>query len=185
MEQSNLDKLKLAGARLGVFAATLWLVFIADRILPGDFNQWGIIPRRLDGIWGILISPFLHANLGHLLSNFIPLMILMAILGNTARWLVDRGSDRPFGRAVAVDLRQTCDACRRERFDLWTNCILDGGGIPPRQDRTCAGRFGCWFFVWWDALMGRLANSRRARVVGWSFDQRDRRRLARLLFGVA
>lgn len=91
MEQSNLDKLKLAGARLGVFAATLWLVFIADRILPGDFNQWGIIPRRLDGIWGILISPFLHANLGHLLSNFIPLMILMAILLVTQRdgwWIV-------------------------------------------------------------------------------------------------
>jgi membrane associated rhomboid family serine protease len=91
MEPSSLDKLKLAGARLGVFAATLWLVFIADRILPGDFNQWGIIPRRLDGIWGILISPFLHANLGHLLSNFIPLMILMAILLVTQRdgwWIV-------------------------------------------------------------------------------------------------
>jgi membrane associated rhomboid family serine protease len=91
MEQSNFEKMKLAGARLGVFAALLWIVFIADWILPGDFKEWGILPRHLGGIWGILFSPFLHANLGHLLSNFIPLMILMAILLVTQRdgwWIV-------------------------------------------------------------------------------------------------
>jgi len=80
METSSLDQIKLSGARLGVFAATLWLVFIADRILPGDFNRWGIIPREIQGIWGILFSPFLHANLGHLLSNFLPVMVLLALL---------------------------------------------------------------------------------------------------------
>jgi membrane associated rhomboid family serine protease len=86
-----IEKLKLAGARLGVFGASLWLVFIADWLLPGDFNRWGIVPRRLDGIWGILFSPFLHADLGHLVSNFIPLMILLAILLVTQRegwWIV-------------------------------------------------------------------------------------------------
>jgi membrane associated rhomboid family serine protease len=69
----------------------LWLVFIADWLLPGDFNQWGIVPRSLHGIWGILFSPFLHADLGHLLSNFIPLMILLALLLVTQRegwWIV-------------------------------------------------------------------------------------------------
>ncbi|MCU0709752.1 MAG: rhomboid family intramembrane serine protease, partial [Pirellula sp.] len=69
----------------------LWLVFIADWILPGDFNRWGIVPRRLDGIWGIVFSPFLHADLGHLLSNFIPLMILLGLLLVTQRdgwWIV-------------------------------------------------------------------------------------------------
>ena len=91
MEQSSLEKLKFAGAWLGVFAAALWLVFIADWILPGDFNQWGIVPRSLHGLWGILFSPFLHADLGHLLSNFIPLMILLAMLLLTQRegwWIV-------------------------------------------------------------------------------------------------
>lgn len=91
MEQSSFDKLKLAGARLGVFAAMLWLVFIVDWILPGDFNRWGIVPRRLDGIWGILFSPFLHADLGHLLSNFFPLLILLGMLLATQRdgwWIV-------------------------------------------------------------------------------------------------
>jgi membrane associated rhomboid family serine protease len=91
MEQSSFENLKLAGARLSVFAAALWLVFIADWLLPGDFNRWGIVPRTFDGIWGILFSLFLHADLGHLVSNFIPLMILLAMLLFTQRggwWIV-------------------------------------------------------------------------------------------------
>jgi len=91
MAPSSLEKLKLAGVRLGVFGAAFWLVFVADWLLPGDFNQWGIVPRSLHGIWGILFSPFLHADLGHLLSNFIPLMILLAMLLVTQRdgwWIV-------------------------------------------------------------------------------------------------
>ena len=91
MASSSLEKLKLAGVRLGVFGAALWLVFIADWLLPADLNQWGILPRSLNGIWGILFSPFLHADLGHLLSNFIPLMILLSILLVTQRdgwWIV-------------------------------------------------------------------------------------------------
>ena len=91
MASSSLEKLKLAGVRLGVFGAALWLVFIADWLLPADLNQWGILPRSLSGIWGILFSPFLHADLGHLLSNFIPLMILLSMLLVTQRdgwWIV-------------------------------------------------------------------------------------------------
>jgi membrane associated rhomboid family serine protease len=82
IEPSSRDKLKLAGLRLGL---------IADWLLPIDFNQWGIVPRRLDGLWGILFSPFLHANLGHLLSNFLPLVVLLALLLITQRggwWIV-------------------------------------------------------------------------------------------------
>lgn len=91
MELSSLEKWKLSGARLGVFAAALWAVFLADWILPVDFNRWGITPRHIGGIWGILFSPFLHANLGHLLSNFLPLMILLVLLLATQRdgwWIV-------------------------------------------------------------------------------------------------
>lgn len=80
METTGLAKLKLSAARLGVLVVVLWGVFFADWILPIDFNRWGIIPRELGGIWGIILSPFLHANLSHLLSNFLPLMILLTLL---------------------------------------------------------------------------------------------------------
>jgi membrane associated rhomboid family serine protease len=85
METTGLAKLKLSAARLGVLAVVLWGVFLADRVLPIDFNRWGIIPRELGGIWGIFLSPFLHANLSHLLSNFLPLMILLTLLVATQR----------------------------------------------------------------------------------------------------
>ncbi len=91
MEPSIFENLKRAGAGLAVFASLLWLVFIADWILPIDFNRWGITPRSLGGIWGIFFSPFLHADLSHLLSNFVPLMVLLAILLATHRsswWIV-------------------------------------------------------------------------------------------------
>ena len=90
MQQSIFEKLKLSGARIGVFAAALWLVFIADWILPADLNRWGITPRDLGGLWGILFSPFLHGDLSHLLSNFLPLMILLALLLATQKdgWLI-------------------------------------------------------------------------------------------------
>lgn len=80
MEQSKLEQLKLSSARIAVLGVILWVVFFVDWMLKADLNQWGIIPRHLGGLWGILFSPFLHADLSHLLSNFIPLMILIALL---------------------------------------------------------------------------------------------------------
>lgn len=85
METTGIAKLKLSAARLGVLAVVLWGVFLVDRVLPIDFNRWGIVPRELGGIWGIFLSPFLHANLSHLLSNFLPLMILLTLLVATQR----------------------------------------------------------------------------------------------------
>lgn len=36
----------------------------------------GIIPRHIDGLDGILFSPFLHAGWAHLYSNSVPLILL-------------------------------------------------------------------------------------------------------------
>ncbi|MFM8263957.1 MAG: rhomboid family intramembrane serine protease [Pirellula sp.] len=90
MVESSFEKLKLSSARIGVFGGVLWLVFIADWILPVDLRRWGIVPRELGGLWGILFSPFLHGDLSHLLSNFLPLMILLALLLVTQKqgWLI-------------------------------------------------------------------------------------------------
>ncbi len=61
--------------------AVMWLVFILDMLLPGiSFDHFGIRPRRLDGLTGILFSPFLHAGLSHIISNTIPLVVLSAFI---------------------------------------------------------------------------------------------------------
>jgi membrane associated rhomboid family serine protease len=69
------------------FVGVVWAVFILDWVVyPIDFNAFGLIPRTLFGTVGIVSMPFLHANLGHLLSNTVPLLVLLALLaGSKAR----------------------------------------------------------------------------------------------------
>lgn len=43
-------------------------------------NQFGIIPRNLIGLRGILFAPFLHANLAHLIGNTIPFVTLGGLI---------------------------------------------------------------------------------------------------------
>lgn len=45
-----------------------------------NLNQYGIIPRNIIGLRGILFAPFLHAGARHLLSNLFPLMFLTGTL---------------------------------------------------------------------------------------------------------
>jgi membrane associated rhomboid family serine protease len=60
--------------------ATLWVVHLADVVLPIDFNLYGLVPRTAWGLIGIPLMPLLHASWGHLLGNTIPLCILLFIL---------------------------------------------------------------------------------------------------------
>lgn len=62
------------------FLFTIWIVFILDIIIPIDFNTYGILPRTFIGLIGIPASPFLHANLFHIISNSLPLFILLFLL---------------------------------------------------------------------------------------------------------
>jgi membrane associated rhomboid family serine protease len=59
-----------------IVVGILWFVFFIDTLIPADLRNYGIRPRTLYGLLGILESPFLHANLGHLISNSIPMFIL-------------------------------------------------------------------------------------------------------------
>ena len=62
------------------FVFSIWFIFILDIIIPIDFNNYGILPRTLHGLIGIPASPFLHANIFHIISNSVPLLILLFLL---------------------------------------------------------------------------------------------------------
>jgi membrane associated rhomboid family serine protease len=53
----------------------IWLVFGLDALLPFDLTQFGLRPREVLGLLGLVTTPFLHGNLNHLLSNSLPLFI--------------------------------------------------------------------------------------------------------------
>jgi membrane associated rhomboid family serine protease len=60
--------------------SALWGIHLADFLLPIDLNAFGLVPRTAWGLVGIPLMPFLHGSWGHLLSNTIPLCILLFIL---------------------------------------------------------------------------------------------------------
>jgi membrane associated rhomboid family serine protease len=61
------------------FLASLWIVFGLEYLIP-TLVQWGLIPRTIMGLPGIASMVFLHGGLGHLISNSIPLVVLLSLL---------------------------------------------------------------------------------------------------------
>ena len=61
------------------YVVCLWIVYGLSVFVP-DLNQWGVIPRSTSGLPGILSMHFLHGSFGHLLSNSVPLLILLLLL---------------------------------------------------------------------------------------------------------
>lgn len=74
------------------FVGLIWVVFWGDFVLPiVNLNEtFAIFPRRLSGLPGILTMTFLHGNIRHLMSNTLPLIVLLTLLaGSRARsWLI-------------------------------------------------------------------------------------------------
>lgn len=53
-----------------------WLVKLIENLYELDFTNYGILPLQIEGLPGILLSPFIHSTYSHLLSNTIPFLIL-------------------------------------------------------------------------------------------------------------
>ena len=59
------------------FVLFLWIVFWFELKFGFNFNKFGIYPRSLRGLKGILFSPFIHGDIKHLYHNTIPLFVLL------------------------------------------------------------------------------------------------------------
>lgn len=58
----------------------MWIVFWAEIRFNWDFNFLGIYPRKVTGLSGIILGPFIHSNLEHLFNNSVPLLVLSTAL---------------------------------------------------------------------------------------------------------
>ncbi len=63
-----------------VFVFVFWMVKLAEHAIGTDFVELGIYPLHVNGLPGILFSPFIHSNYSHLISNSVPFFILLAVL---------------------------------------------------------------------------------------------------------
>ncbi|MBK6516307.1 MAG: rhomboid family intramembrane serine protease [Polyangiaceae bacterium] len=106
---------------VGSMVGVMWVQEIVDALVfRGWLDNFGIRPRTLFGLVGIVCAPFLHADFAHLIANTIPLAVLAflimmrkkrdlavvtvlsALVGGLGIWLVGRGNSVHLGASILV-----------------------------------------------------------------------------------
>lgn len=67
----------------GLLVLVMWVVFWADHLFPfQDFYKFGVKPKTLDGIKGVIFMPLIHSrrDFAHILNNSLPTFVLLASL---------------------------------------------------------------------------------------------------------
>jgi membrane associated rhomboid family serine protease len=62
------------------FVAILWAIKGFEYLAGISLGNLGIYPKTFEGLKGILFSPLIHADLYHLFSNSIPVLVLTTAL---------------------------------------------------------------------------------------------------------
>ncbi len=68
-------RFRAAALLAALFVAGIALVHVVDHLLGLGLARFGVVPRELAGLRGVLAAPLLHADLGHLVSNVVPLLV--------------------------------------------------------------------------------------------------------------
>lgn len=58
------------------FVGLLWLVQLAETLFHLQLYAFGVYPRTLEGLVGVLTGPLIHGSWRHLLANTLPLLVL-------------------------------------------------------------------------------------------------------------
>jgi len=92
-----------------IFMAFLWIVYFLGIVLPFDLLNFGIKPRNIHGLKGLIFAPFIHSGVRHLFSNSMALapllffslaygrksalkaIVFIALVGGAGIWLFGRG----------------------------------------------------------------------------------------------
>ncbi len=100
--------------------AVMWVEEIIDIPLDGRLDRFGIRPRQVDGLDGIVWSPFLHGGFGHLIANTVPFAVLglaialsgikrfvqvtimVAVIGGLGTWLTGTSNSVHIGASGLV-----------------------------------------------------------------------------------
>ena len=78
MKRKNLTSLKFSAIVLII----IWSVKIFEIVFDYDFTEYGVLPRKFNGLTGILFSPLIHSDVNHLLNNSLPVIILCLLIFN-------------------------------------------------------------------------------------------------------
>jgi membrane associated rhomboid family serine protease len=83
-----------AAVQMFVLVGVLYVVEAVDQSMNGALEFYGVRPRQLTGLEGVLFAPLLHAGWAHLIANTVPLLVL--------GWLVLAGGTRQFVTVTVI-----------------------------------------------------------------------------------
>ncbi len=106
---------------VGAMVVVMWVVEAINALDRYRLNpEGGILPRHVDGLDGVVFSPFLHGSWSHLIGNTVPFLILggvvalsglarvilvtatVAVVGGLGTWLVAPGDTVHIGASGLV-----------------------------------------------------------------------------------
>ena len=116
-KKSTIEEFKILLAIVAVF----WLIEIVDfLIFKGELDKFGIQPRSITGLGGLVFAPFLHGGFPHLIANTIPFVtlgwltmiqetsdfyivsIIAAIFGGLGVWLLGGSNSIHIGASILI-----------------------------------------------------------------------------------
>lgn len=68
--------LKLAAQVSAGFLALLWLIHLLNWGFDVDPYPFGVLPRQIAGLPGIVLAPLVHSSFEHLAANSLPIVVL-------------------------------------------------------------------------------------------------------------
>ncbi|GAA4902585.1 rhomboid family intramembrane serine protease [Ferrimonas pelagia] len=78
--KQQLFSLKQSIKLTAVFVLLLWVIWGLEWLLDGQLFRYGIVPREVGALWGIVWAPFIHGSAAHLAANSTGLLILGSAL---------------------------------------------------------------------------------------------------------
>ncbi|WP_158888274.1 rhomboid family intramembrane serine protease [Amycolatopsis anabasis] len=163
---------KAAGIVALAFTAVLYLVELADVVLPGDLDQAGIRARSLSGLDGVIWAPLLHGGWGHLLSNTIPVLVFafLAMAAGIGQWIAVTATIWIVG-GLGVWLTGPSDAVTVGASGLafgWLAYLLVRGlfNRSPGQLAVAVVLLAVWGGMLWGVLPGNPAISWQGHLFG-------------------
>jgi membrane associated rhomboid family serine protease len=75
---------------IGLTTLGMWVLEVADYMMNGALDRFGIQPHDVYDLPDIFTAPFMHAEFGHLIGNTVPFVILgfLAAVRGIAKFLV-------------------------------------------------------------------------------------------------
>lgn len=78
---------KTSAVTMTAIVVGLFVLEVVDTALDHRLDRYGIVPRSVDGLWGILWAPFLHVDFAHLIANVTVGAVLGFLLLMSGRFL--------------------------------------------------------------------------------------------------